>query len=87
MRSGRALDAAESGPPVLKFLTDGQERYFFDLHRFCSNLGAAVFGQGKDVNAPRVRALSRSLRERFGDGATRTGGEVLQAHLELAETV
>lgn len=88
MRSGRPLDSTESGPPVLKFLTDGQERYFFDLHRFCSPLGAAVFAQGKEVNAPRVRALSKLLRERFGDRADGcTGGEVLKAHLELAETV
>ncbi len=87
MRSHRPLGGSDSGPPVLKFLTDGQERYFFDLHRFCSNLGAAVFGQGKDYNAPRVRALAGLLRERFGSAQGFSGEQVLRAHLELAETV
>jgi hypothetical protein len=87
MRSGRALASTDSGEPTLKFLTDGQERYFFDLHRFCSPLGTAVFAQGKDYNAPRVRILSGLLRERFGGIAGFSGGEVLEAHLDLAETV
>jgi hypothetical protein len=87
MRSHRPLGSTDSGPPVLKFLTDGQERYFFDLHRFCSDLGESVFGQGKDYNAPRVRALANLLRERFGEGRDCTGEQVLKAHLELAETV
>lgn len=89
MRSGRALAAPDSGEPTLKFLTDGQERYFFDLHRFCSPLGTAVFSQGKEYNAPRVRILSGMLRERFGTGAVGSfsGEQVLAAHLELAETV
>src|SRR5436190_11779452 len=34
MRANRSLESPESGPPVLNFLTDGQERYFFELHRF-----------------------------------------------------
>ena len=89
MRSGRALADRESGPPVLNFLTDGQERYFFDLHRFCSPMGTAVFGDGKDYNAPRVRALAEFLRNRFGStvGGNFTGEQVLAAHLELAELV
>lgn len=87
MRSGRPLASTDSGPPVLKFLTDGQERYFFELHRFCSDLGGAVFGQGKDYNAPRVRTLAALLRERFGTSHDCTGEQVLKAHLELAETV
>jgi hypothetical protein len=89
MRAGRSLNSPESGQPVLGFLTDGQERYFFDLHRFCSDLGTAVFGQGKDYNAPRVRELADELRRRFGERAqgSFTGDEVLHAHLTLAETV
>jgi hypothetical protein len=89
MRSGRPLGAAQSGQPVLKFLTDGQEHYFFDLHRFCSPLGTAVFAQGKEYNAPRVHHLADALRQRFGDAATDSfnGEQVLAAHLELAETV
>lgn len=89
MRAGRSLNSPESGTPVLGFLTDGQERYFFDLHRFCSDLGTSVFGQGKDYNAPRVRELAAELRRRFGGRAagSYTGDEVLHAHLTLAETV
>jgi hypothetical protein len=89
MRSDRKLESGESGKPVLGFLTGGQERYFFDLHRFCSELGVSVFGHGKDTNAPRVRQLSRHLRERFGskrDGEY-SGAEVIEAHLKLAESV
>ncbi len=89
MRAGRSLNSPESGAPVLGFLTDGQERYFFDLHRFCSDLGTSVFGQGKDYNAPRVRELAGELRRRFGGRAagSYTGDEVLHSHLTLAETV
>jgi hypothetical protein len=89
MRSGRALESAESGPPVLSFLTDGQERYFFQLHRFCSELGERVFGQSKEYNAPRIRELSKLLARRFqgrGPGEF-TGLEVLQAQRETAATV
>ena len=89
MRAGRSLNSASSGQPVLGVLTDGQERYFFDLHRFCSDLGSAVFAQGKEYNAPRVRELANELRSRFGTRApgSFTGDEVLHAHLTLAETV
>ncbi len=89
MRSGRSLDSAESGQPVLSFLTSGQEHYFFDLHRFCSDVGRDVFGQGKEFNAPRVRELTRMLRDRFGQRAPGgfTGHEVLDAHLSLSELV
>ncbi len=89
MRAGRSLNSPESGAPVLGFLTDGQERYFFDLHRFCSDLGTSVFGQGKDYNAPRVRELAGELRRRFGGrtAGSYTGDEVLHSHLTLAETV
>ncbi len=89
MRAGRSLRGYESGAPVLGFLTDGQERYFFELHRFCSPLGEAVFGRDKANNAPRVRALAAQLRERFGalPPDAYTGEAVLDAHLTLAETL
>jgi hypothetical protein len=86
MRASRSLEAPESGPTVLNFLTDGQERYFFELHRFCSELGRAVFFAGKERNAPKVHALAEELRTRFGakPAGGFTGGEVLSTHLELA---
>ncbi len=87
MRSGRSLDHVESGAPMLSFLSTGQERYFFELHRFCSELGARVYAPGKQANAEKVRALSTALRERFasqGQQASFTGTEVLDAQRELA---
>ena len=86
MRASRSLEAPDSGPPVLNFLTDGQERYFFELHRFCSDLGRSVFRDGKEANAPKVHALAEELRRRFGGKGPGgfTGGEVLSTHLELA---
>ena len=89
MRSGRALGDACSGPPVLSFLTSGQERYFFDLHRFCSELGRQVFADAKAANATRVRALSAALKERYAGKPpdAYTGAEVLNTHLALAESI
>ena len=89
MRSGRALGDAASGPPVLSFLTGGQERYFFDLHRFCSELGKQVFADAKAANAARVRSLSAALKDRFANQSPEsyTGAEVLSAHLALAESI
>ncbi|MDW8478794.1 MAG: hypothetical protein RML12_01525 [Xanthomonadales bacterium] len=78
--AGRRLDGRESFAPVLVFLSDGQERYFFELHRFSDPLGERAFGAEKAANAPRVRALAAALRNRFG-GASATGGEVLAAFL------
>ena len=86
MLAGRALDDRASGQPCLAFLSQGQERYFFDLHRFCSELGEGVFGQGKRANAGRVRAVSCSLRERFGNGQAEQacGRAVIDAFARLS---
>jgi hypothetical protein len=87
MRSGRALDAADSGPPCVGFLSDGQERYFFDLHRFCSDPGRATFAASKDANAERVRQMSASLRQRWSPrDVPRNGREVLAEFSSLALT-
>ena len=87
MRAGRSLSDGASGSPVLAFLTDGQERYFFELHRFCSELGSAVFAGVKERNAPRVRAVADALRVRFQDQpeGSYTGAEVIATHLTAAE--
>lgn len=86
MRSGRSLDHVESGAPMLSFLSTGQERYFFELHRFCSELGAKVYAPGKKLNADKVRQISLRLRECFGEPATVsfTGTDVLDQQRELA---
>jgi len=65
MLSGRSLDAGESAQSALKFLTQGQDRFFFDLHRFNSDLGHAAFDAGKDANAPLVKALIVGVRARL----------------------
>lgn len=89
MRSGRSLDEAASGAPVLGFLTSGQELYFFDLHRFCSEIGARVYGPGKAANADKVRALSQTLSARFAErgSAPFTGREVLDMQQAMAEEI
>jgi len=63
-RAGRDL-GSESALPVLKFLTDGQETYFFELHEFDSKLGRQILGPMKDRNAPRVRELCQHLRDTY----------------------
>lgn len=85
MRSGRALDSAASGPPCVGFLSDGQERYFFELHRFCSEPGKATFAPTKQANAAHVREMSNRLRARWNDHAMpRNGLEVLGEFSSLA---
>ena len=85
MRSGRKLDAADSGPPCVGFLSDGQERYFSELHRFCSDPGRATFAAAKQANAARVRHMSARLRARWdARAAPRNGLEVLAEFSALA---
>jgi hypothetical protein len=79
----RNLDAGESALPVLGFLTDGQDRFFFDLHRFNSDLGRSTFGSAKDENAARLKSLSLGLRARIAiRGRPASGRQVLQAYGE-----
>jgi hypothetical protein len=81
MLSGRSLDAGESALPVLGFLTDGQDRFFFELHRFQSDAGMTAFGPGKDANAPRLKALCMGVRARIAiQGPPQTGEQVIDAY-------
>lgn len=85
MRSGRALEAPDSGPPCVGFLSDGQERYFFELHRFCSDPGRATFAAAKQANAAHVRRMSQKLRTRWPlKQSPRNGLEVLGEFSALA---
>lgn len=79
MRSGRAVDQADSATPCLEFLGRGQEYYFFELHRFNSREGERVFGDDKLLNGPRVRATTSALLERFRATPPATGSEVIAA--------
>jgi len=79
--SGRSLDAAESAQPALKFLTQGQDLFFFELHRFNSDLGHAAFDAGKEANAPLVKALIVGVRARLAlGGPPATGRQVIEAY-------
>jgi hypothetical protein len=86
MRAGRSLDSVASGAPMLGFVTGGQERYFFELHRFCSPLGERIYAPGKAANASRVREMSTRLRSEFGDRAkdSFSGADVLRAQQRVA---
>jgi len=84
MRDGRSLEAPESAQPCLSFLTNGQERFFFELHQFSSREGERVFGPGKLANAPRVRAVSAALRARFATEPPVNGDAVIAAYAQLA---
>jgi serine/threonine protein kinase len=79
----RDLETLESAQPVLGFLTDGQDRFFFDLHRFNSDLGRLAFGAAKDDNATRLKSLSLGLRARIAmRGRPESGRQVLKAYSE-----
>jgi hypothetical protein len=83
MLSGRSLDAGESALPVLGFLTDGQDRFFFDLHRFQSEPGRVAFETGKNANATRLKALCMGVRARIAlNGAPANGDQVIAAYRE-----
>jgi hypothetical protein len=79
----RDLDRIESAQPVLGFLTDGQDRFFFDLHRFHSEFGRAAFEKAKAANAERLKSLSLGLRARIAvAGRLASGSQVLKAYGE-----
>lgn len=79
--SGRSLAAPDSALPVLGFLTDGQDRFFFELHRFHSALGRAAFEAAKQANAPRLKALGLGVRARIAlGGPPASGEEVIAAY-------
>jgi hypothetical protein len=83
MLSGRSLDAGESALPVLGFLTDGQDRFFFELHRFHSEPGRLAFEAGKQANASKLKALCMGVRARIAlSGSPANGEQVIAAYRE-----
>ena len=86
MRAGRSLESPESAAPCLAFLTVGQERFFFDLHRFCSEVGSRTFAEGKANNAEALRSLVKELTATFaaGVGPTHRGIDVIRSFAHLA---
>lgn len=83
MRSGRNLADAESAGPCLSFLGQGQEYYFYDLHRFSSREGERVYGPQKLMNGPKVRATTAAMIARFSGRSPANGEEVIAAFSEL----
>lgn len=83
MRSHRDPDSPETLTPVLNFLTVGQERYFFELHRFGSEFGRRAFEAGKLDNAEKLKKMTAELYRRATSGELRTGNEVLNACREI----
>jgi hypothetical protein len=83
MRNRRQPESAEAAQSVLAFLTDGQERYFFDLHRFSSEYGRQIFEGCKRDNADKLVVLAEALRQRFTAAAPADGAAVLSAFREL----
>jgi len=79
MRSRRDPGSPNSAQPMLAFLTDGQERYFFELHRFSSDYGRRIFEASKRANAEKLVAMTRALRAGFSTRAPADGAEVLGA--------
>lgn len=80
MRLHRSPDEAAAALPVLGFLTDGQERFFFELHRFHSEPGRAAFAAAKEANAAPLKAITMALRARVAlGGPPRSGTQVIEA--------
>ena len=86
MRAGRDIGSHESAVACLSFLTDGQERFFFDLHRFCSEPGQETFAAGKAANAQPLRALVDALRQAYSSGPApqQCGLDVIRTFAHLA---
>lgn len=88
MRCHRSPDDAASALPVLGFLTDGQERFFFDLHRFNSDVGRHAFSAAKQSNAAPLKALTMALRARVAmSGRPRSGSEVIATLRRLTDEI
>jgi hypothetical protein len=83
-RAGRPLESPVSAASCLAFLGQGQQHYFFELHRFCSREGERVFGPGKQANAARVHTTTAALLARFAAQAPANGQSVVSAFTEIA---
>ncbi len=89
MRCDRNLNSVAFSAAVFEFLTEGQERYFFKLHRFVSDIGRDVFGLGKTMNSPKLKRLTDQLRVRFPAEILKvsTGEQVIQEFIRTATEI
>ncbi len=86
-RAGRGDLDRNSAPTVLKFLTHGQRRYFFELQRFESGQGRKVFGPRKQRNRRHLELLCDGLEQHYADVGLSgvTGGAIIDELLNRAE--
>lgn len=84
MRCHRETDDPASALPVFGFLTDGQERFFFELHRFNSDLGRQAFSDAKQANAQPLKALTMALRARVAAAGRPASGDAV---IEIMRTL
>jgi hypothetical protein len=79
MRRGLNPEQPESAQHALDFLSNGQQHYFFDLHRFSSREAERVFGPQKLANSEKVRSTSAALTAYFQHTPPANGRAVMQA--------
>jgi len=89
-RKGNGELDASTASGVLDFLTDGQERFFFELQQFNSDIARDVLTEAKEENSRRLKELTGWMRENYskavGDGHT-TGEDVISAFLDKARAI
>jgi len=86
---GHASLSHETAPSVLEFLTKGQERYFFALQRFNSQMARSAFEQGKERTGKQLKELTQwaknEFRDQLGDSEHSPSGEkILRSYLAKA---
>jgi hypothetical protein len=88
MRSHRDPASAAAAMPMLRFLTDGQERYFFELHRFGSDYGRRTFEAAKLDNAEKLKLLTADLYSRATmRGPLSSGIQVIEGFRQIATAI
>lgn len=88
MRNHRDLASPDAALPILNFLTEGTNRYFFELHRFSSEFGRRTFAGAKAENATKLRTLTADLTARcMQHGPPKSGTVVLDAFREIVAAI
>lgn len=88
VRSRRNPDSTEAALPMLNFLTAGQERYFFELHRFGSDYGRRTFEAGKLDNAEKLKKLTVDLYSRATlHKPLANGAQVIEAFRQIVAAI
>ena len=89
-RKGNDVLDASTAPDVLSFLADGQERFFFELQQFNSDIARDVLTEAKEENSRRLKELTHWMRENYSDDARHgrtTGEDIINAFLDKARQI